>query len=87
LAPRLRRSAKKCARNLIPEVEGWAMDKEERIIMGFRDLIDKITWLNRFKMEERLQGYKPSEVHCIEYISMRRCTKSFKSGIKPFLNR
>ncbi|WP_226001401.1 MarR family transcriptional regulator [Paenibacillus sp. BJ-4] len=44
------------------------MNKEEQVIMGFRDLFNKMVWLNKFKMEDRLKGYKPSEVHCIEYI-------------------
>ena len=44
------------------------MNKEEQVIMGFRDLFNKMAWLNKFKMEERLKEYKPSEVHCIEYI-------------------
>lgn len=47
---------------------GQTMNKEEQVIMGFRDLFNKIAWLNKFKMEERLKEYKPSEVHCIEYI-------------------
>ncbi|MBC9785373.1 MarR family transcriptional regulator [Heliobacterium chlorum] len=44
------------------------MNKEEQVIMGFRDLFNKMVWLNKFKMEESLKGYKSSEVHCIEYI-------------------
>ncbi|QDY82695.1 MarR family transcriptional regulator [Paenibacillus polymyxa] len=44
------------------------MNKEEQVRMGFRDLFNKMVWLNKFKMEDRLKGYKPSEVHCIEYI-------------------
>lgn len=44
------------------------MNKEEQVIMGFKDLLNKMAWLNKFKMEESLKGYKPSEVHCIEYI-------------------
>jgi len=44
------------------------MHKEEQVIMEFRDLLNKMAWLNKFKMEDSLQGYKPSEVHCIEYI-------------------
>ncbi len=46
----------------------YAMNKEEQVIVGFRDLLNKLSWLNKFKMEESLKGYKPSEVHCIEYI-------------------
>lgn len=44
------------------------MKKEEQVIMGFRDLYNKIVFLNKFKMEDSLKGYKSSEVHCIEYI-------------------
>jgi DNA-binding MarR family transcriptional regulator len=44
------------------------MNKEEQVITGFRDVFNKMVWLNKLKMEDCLQGYKPSEVHCIEYI-------------------
>jgi len=47
---------------------GQAMNKEEQLIMGFRDLYNKMVFLNKFKMEDSLKGYKSSEVHCIEYI-------------------
>jgi DNA-binding MarR family transcriptional regulator len=49
-------------------VGGQAMNKEEQVIMGFRDLYNKTVSLNKFKMEDSLKGYKSSEVHCIEYI-------------------
>ncbi|SCI68463.1 MarR family [uncultured Clostridium sp.] len=44
------------------------MNKEEQVLMGFRDLFNKMVWLNKFKMEDSLKSYKSSEVHCIEYI-------------------
>ena len=44
------------------------MNKEEQVIIGFRDVYNKMVSLNKFKMEESLKGYKSSEVHCIEYI-------------------
>ena len=44
------------------------MNKEEQVILGFRDLYNKMVFLNKFKMEESLKSYKSSEVHCIEYI-------------------
>lgn len=47
---------------------GHAMNKKEQIIVGFRDLYNKMAWLNKFKMEVSLKGHQPSEVHCIEYI-------------------
>lgn len=48
------------------------MNKEEQVISGFRDLFNKMAWLNKSKMEDRLKGYKPSEVHCIEYIAKNK---------------
>ena len=44
------------------------MKKEEQVIMGFRNILNKMILLNKAKMEESLKGYKSSEVHCIEYI-------------------
>ena len=44
------------------------MNKKEQVIMGFRDLYNKMVWLNKIKMEDSLKGYKSSEVHCIESI-------------------
>ena len=44
------------------------MNKEEQFIIGFRDLYNKTVFLNKFKMEDSLKGYKSSEIHCIEYI-------------------
>ena len=48
------------------------MNKEEEIIMGFRDLLNKMAWLNKSKMEDILKDYKPSEVHCMEYIEKNK---------------
>ncbi|GGA29476.1 MarR family transcriptional regulator [Paenibacillus physcomitrellae] len=44
------------------------MNKQEQVISEFRDLFNKMVWLNKNKMEDNLKGYKPSEVHCIESI-------------------
>jgi len=44
------------------------MNKEDRLLRGFRDIYNKTICLNKSKMETRLNSYKPSEVHCIEYI-------------------
>jgi DNA-binding MarR family transcriptional regulator len=47
---------------------GQAVNKEEQVMTSFRELFNKMSWLNRLKMKESLKGYQPSEVHCIEYI-------------------
>ena len=44
------------------------MNKEEQVMMGFRELFNKMAWLNKFKMEDSFKGYKASEVHYIECI-------------------
>lgn len=49
-------------------VGGQAVNKEEQVMMALRDVFNKMAWLNKFKMEDSLKGYKPTEVHCIEYI-------------------
>ncbi|MBW5448726.1 MarR family transcriptional regulator [Cohnella sp. CFH 77786] len=42
--------------------------KIEQVIMGFRELYNRIVWLNKSKMEESLKGQTSTEVHCIECI-------------------
>lgn len=44
------------------------MNKEEQVKMSFRELYNKMAWLNKLKMEESLKDYKSSEVHYIECI-------------------
>ncbi len=44
------------------------MSKEEQVFGGFWDLFNKRIFLDEYKMKRLLKGYKPSEVHCIEYI-------------------
>jgi DNA-binding MarR family transcriptional regulator len=53
---------------MLHRVGGQAMNKEEQVIMGFRDVYNKMVFLNKFKMQASLKDYKSSEVHCIEYI-------------------
>ncbi|WFR57306.1 MarR family transcriptional regulator [Anaerocolumna sp. AGMB13025] len=44
------------------------MNKEDQVIMTYRNLYNKMVWLNNFKMKDCFNGYTSSEVHCIEYI-------------------
>ena len=44
------------------------MNKEEQVKMRFRDLFNKMAWLNKLKMEDSFKGYTSSEIHCIENI-------------------
>lgn len=63
------------------------MNKEEQVMMGLRDLLNKISWLNKFKMEDSLKGYKPSEVHCIEYIGRNIDSNVTKLAESFFMTR
>lgn len=44
------------------------MNREEQVIAGFWNLFNKKIWLDELKMKDSFKGYKPSELHCIEYI-------------------
>ncbi|WNS45146.1 MarR family transcriptional regulator [Paenibacillus sp. MMS20-IR301] len=44
------------------------MNKEDLVMNEFRNVFNKMAWLNKNKMEVALEGYKSSEIHCIEYI-------------------
>ena len=45
------------------------MNKKENLIKNFRDIYNKMTWLNTPRMkDERFEDYKSSEIHCIEHI-------------------
>ena len=63
------------------------MDKEEKVITGFRDLFNKLAWLNKFKMEDILKEYKPSEVHCIEYIGKNADSNVTKLAAAFYMTR
>ncbi|MBM7833179.1 MarR family transcriptional regulator [Clostridium sardiniense] len=63
------------------------MNKEEQVMMSLRDLLNKISWLNKFKMEDSLKGYKPSEVHCIEYIGRNIDSNVTKLAESFFMTR
>lgn len=63
------------------------MNKEERVIMDFRDLVNKMSWLNKFKMEDSLKGYKPSEVHYIECIGKNEDSNVTKLAESLYMTR
>ncbi len=44
------------------------MNREEQVVAGFWNLFNKKIWLDEIKMKGSFKGYKPSELHCIEYI-------------------
>ncbi len=45
------------------------MNKEDQVMIGLRELVNKMSWLNKFKMEASLKGLKSSEVHYLEHIA------------------
>ncbi|MGL5574869.1 MAG: MarR family transcriptional regulator [Sarcina sp.] len=63
------------------------MDKEELIMSSFRDLFNKMAWLNKSKMEKYLNEYKPSEIHCIEHISRNKDSNVIKLAKACYMTR
>ncbi|MBY8911154.1 MarR family transcriptional regulator [Bacillus sp. YC2] len=63
------------------------MDKKEQLLMNFRDFFNKMVWLNKLKMEDSLKGYKPSEVHCIEFIEKNRDANVTKLAESLYMTR
>lgn len=63
------------------------MNKKERLIMGFRDLYNKMVWLNNLKMSGSFKGYTSSEVHCIEYIGQNADSNVTKLAEAFYLTR
>lgn len=62
------------------------MNKEEQLMMGFRDLYSKMVFLNR-KMEDSLKDYKSSEVHCIEFIEKNEDSNVTKLAESFYMTR
>jgi Transcriptional regulators len=44
------------------------MGKEEQAMISLWDMFKKRTWLDSYKMKDKLKGYNPSEIHCIAYV-------------------
>ncbi|MDT8715727.1 MarR family transcriptional regulator [Clostridium sp. 19966] len=63
------------------------MNKEDQVKMNFRDLFNKLAWLNKLKMEEKLKGYKSSEIHCIEYIGRNADSNVTKLAESLYMTR
>jgi DNA-binding MarR family transcriptional regulator len=68
-------------------VGGQLLNKQEQLIINFRDLFDKMVWLNKFKMENSLKGFKPSEVHCIESVGKNRDTNVTKLAESLYMTK
>ncbi|WP_438432693.1 MarR family winged helix-turn-helix transcriptional regulator [Gorillibacterium sp. sgz500922] len=63
------------------------MNKDELVLRKFRDLFNKMTWLNKEKMEDVLKGYRPSEVHCIEFIEKNADSNVTKLSESLYMTR
>lgn len=63
------------------------MNKEDQVLRGFRDIYNKMVWLNKYKMEDSLKDYKSSEVHCIEYIGKNSDSNVTKLAESLYMTR
>ncbi len=44
------------------------MNKQEQVMTGLWDIFNKIIGIDSIKLKETLDGYNPSEIHCIENV-------------------
>ncbi|MHD0397096.1 MarR family transcriptional regulator [Staphylococcus simulans] len=63
------------------------MNKEEALMYGFRDLFNKLAYLNKFEMEEALKGLTSTEVHCIEAIEANNAPNVRKLAETLYMTR
>lgn len=63
------------------------MSKEEQVMMEIRELLNKLSWINKQKMEIVLKEYKPSEIHCIEYIAKNEDSNVTKLAEKFYMTK
>ncbi|HLR03540.1 MAG TPA: MarR family transcriptional regulator [Virgibacillus sp.] len=63
------------------------MNKEEQLMTKFRDLFNKMGWLNEFNMTDSLKGYTPSEVHCVEAIEKNKYPNVRKLAESLYMTR
>lgn len=63
------------------------MNKEDMLIAGFRDVYNKMAWLNKNKMEAALKGFKSSEIHCIEHIENNADSNATKLAESFYMTR
>lgn len=63
------------------------MHKDEQIIAGLWNLFNKKVWLDNYRMKAALKGYKPSEIHCIEYVGENEDTNVTKLAESFYMTR
>lgn len=44
------------------------MCKQKQTVIKLWEMFNKLIWLDEYYMKQSFEAYKPSEIHCIEYI-------------------
>lgn len=63
------------------------MNKEEQVKANFRDLFNKLAWINKLKMEGSFNDFKSSEIHCIECIGKNEDSNVTKLAESFYMTR
>ena len=63
------------------------MNKEEQVKANFRDLFNKLAWINKLKMEGSFKDFKSSEIHCIECIGKNEDSNVTKLAESFYMTR
>ena len=48
------------------------MSTQEKVLESLWNMFNKLIWLNEYSMKKSFEDYKPSEVHCIDYIGKNK---------------
>lgn len=62
-------------------------DNGEKIMAALWNMMNKKNWLDTYQMKKLLQGYTPSELHCIDYIEKNRNCNVTKLSDAFFMTR
>lgn len=63
------------------------MSTQENVLENLWHMFNKFILLNEYHMKQRLESYKPSEVHCIEYIGKNESSNVTKLAENFYMTR
>lgn len=63
------------------------MSKQEKVLESLWYMFNKLIWINEYSMKKSFEEYKPSEVHCIEYIGKNKDVNVTKLAESFYMTR
>lgn len=63
------------------------MSTQEKVLESLWYMFNKLIWINEYSMKKSFEEYKPSEVHCIEYIGKNKDVNVTKLAESFYMTR